>query len=232
MPNKDKKKSENSYEDFLKGVDQLSSGDKERAFIDSISREPSEETPPPINIGERVRKVREKRGLSLLDVSRRTDIEDEVHSQIEMGDITPPLGIITKLAKSLEMKIGYFISGEEKKAYTVVRKADRKVVSRFDSKKGQRFGYEYESLAPHKKDRHMEPFLMTLAPSEIEDERSSHGGQEFIFVLEGKMEVRLGDETYVLEEGDSIYYDSNVPHLAKCHGNENTRILAVLYTEV
>ena len=154
MPNKDKKKSENSYEEFLKGVDQLASGGRERAFIDSISREPSEETQP-LNIGERIRKVREKRRLSLLDVSRRTDIDVEVLSQIEMGDITPPLGIITKLAKSLEMKIGYFISGEEKKAYTVARKADRKVVSRFDSKKGQRFGYEYESLAPHKKDRHM-----------------------------------------------------------------------------
>ncbi len=214
----------------MKGVDQLASGDQERAFIDSINLEPSEEARH-VNIGERVRKVREKRGLSLLDVSRRTDIDVVRLSQIEEGDFTPPLGIITKLAKSLEMKIGYFISGEEKKAYTVVRKADRKVVSRFDSKKGQRFGYEYESLAPHKKDRNMEPFLMTLAPSEIEDERSSHEGQEFIFVLEGKMEVRLGEETYVLEEGDSIYYDSNLPHLAKCHGKENTRILAVLYSE-
>ena len=211
-------------------VDQMASGDQERAFIDSIGLEPSAETPF-VSLGERVRAVREKRELSLRDITRRTGIHEDVLARIEKGDITPPLGIITKLAKSLEMKIGYFISGEGKKAYTIVRKADRKVVSRFDSKKGERFGYEYEALAPHKRDRHMEPFIMTVAPSEIEDERSSHEGQEFIFVLEGKMEVKLGDESHVLEEGDAIYYDSTVPHLARCYGNETTRILAVLYAE-
>jgi len=71
--------------------------------------------------------------------------------------------------------------------------------------------------------------LMVLAPSDIEDERSTHEGQEFIFVLEGSMEVRLGEERYLLEQGDAIYYDSNVPHLVKCHGEEPTKILAVLY---
>ncbi len=230
MTDNDKKRPEDPYENFMKDVDQMASGDQERAFIDSIGLEPSEETPF-VSLGERVRAVREKRELSLRDITRRTGIHEDVLARIEKGDITPPLGIITKLAKSLEMKIGYFISGEGKKAYTIVRKADRKVVSRFDSKKGERFGYEYESLAPHKRDRHMEPFIMTVAPSEIEDERSSHEGQEFIFVLEGKMEVKLGDESHVLEEGDAIYYDSTVPHLARCYGNETTRILAVLYAE-
>ena len=230
MPDNNKNRTEDAYENFIKDVDQMASGDQERAFIDSIGQKPSEDTAL-VSLGERVRIVREKRELSLRDISQRTDIHVDVLTQIEKGDITPPLGRITKLAKSLEMKIGYFISGEGKKAYTVVKKADRKVISRFDSKKVERFGYEYESLAPHKRDRHMEPFLMTLAPSEIEDERSSHEGQEFIFVLEGKMEVRLGDESHILEEGDAIYYDSTVPHLARCYGNEATRILAVLYAE-
>jgi quercetin dioxygenase-like cupin family protein len=64
-----------------------------------------------------------------------------------------------------------------------------------------------------------------------EEERSTHDGQEFIFVLRGKMEVRLGEEIHVLEPGDSIYYDSTVPHLVKSHGGEATKILAVLYAE-
>ncbi|HIC85221.1 MAG TPA: cupin domain-containing protein, partial [Desulfobacterales bacterium] len=74
-------------------------------------------------------------------------------------------------------------------------------------------------------------FLVTLVPSDTEEERSSHDGQEFIYVLEGTMEVRLGDEVYLLSPGDSIYYDSTVPHLVKCHGADKTKILAVLYTE-
>ncbi|MBW2204977.1 MAG: cupin domain-containing protein [Deltaproteobacteria bacterium] len=151
--------------------------------------------------------------------------------QIESGSLAPPLGIVIKLAKALNLKMGYFISGEEDRAFTIVRKNDRKVVSRYDSKKGEYYGYGYESLAPHKKNRHMEPFLVSLDPSETEEERSTHDGQEFIYVLEGSMEVRLGEEIHVLEPGDSIYYDSTVPHLVKCHGDKRTNILAVLYAE-
>ncbi len=184
-----------------------------------------------VKVGERVRRVRESRGLSLQDISLRTDIDVSMLKQIEEGALAPPLGTIIKLAKALEMKIGYFISGEEDRAYTIVRRDDRKVVSRYDSKRAKYYGYEYESLAPHKKDRHMEPFLVTLAPAETEEERSAHDGQEFIFVLEGNMEVRLGEEIHILEPGDTIYYDSTVPHLVKCHGNKTTKILAVLYAE-
>jgi len=184
-----------------------------------------------VKVGERVRRVRESRGLSLQDISLRTDIDVSMLKQIEEGALAPPLGTIIKLAKALEMKIGYFISGEEDRAYTIVRQDDRKVVSRYDSKRAKYYGYEYESLAPHKKDRHMEPFLVTLEPAETEEERSAHDGQEFIFVLEGNMEVRLGEEIHILESGDTIYYDSTVPHLVKCHGNKTTKILAVLYAE-
>jgi len=129
------------------------------------------------------------------------------------------------------MKMGYFISGDELRPFTVVRRGDRKVVSRYDVKRDKHYGYGYESLAPYKKDRHMEPFLVTLQPAITEEERSAHDGQEFIFVLSGRMEVRLGEEIHVLEPGDAIYYDSTVPHLVKSHGQETTRILAVLYAE-
>lgn len=184
-----------------------------------------------INVGERVKGVRENRGLSLQDISLRTGIDVSTLEQIEAGTIAPPLGTVIKLAKALEMKMGYFISGEEDKAYTIVRHTDRKVISRYDSKKGKVYGYEYESLAPHKKDRHMEPFIVTLEPADTEEERSTHDGQEFIWVLQGEMEVRLEGEIHILEPGDAIYYDSTVPHLVKCHGTETTKILAVLYAE-
>lgn len=218
-----------SYEDFLKGVNQFARREEERAFIDSIGDGLALEDS--VRVGERVRSVRESRRLSLEDVSRRTDMDVHFLEQIENGDVAPPLGTIIRLAKALDMKMGYFISGEEDRAYTIVRRHDRKIVSRYNSKKGKRYGYEYQSLAPHKKDRHMEPFLVTLEPAETEEERSTHDGQEFIFVLKGKMEVRLQGEVHLLEPGDSIYYDSTVPHLVKCHGHETTTILAVLYTE-
>ncbi len=227
----EKKQTSNTYEDFLTDISRpFARREEEKDFMDSISREiPKEDIL--VNVGERVKGVREKRGLSLQDISQRTDIDVSVLAQIEGGTVTSPLGTVIKLAKALEMKMGYFISGEESRAYTIVRRDDRKVVARYDSKKGKHYGYEYESLAPHKKDRHMEPFMVTLEPAGTEEERSTHDGQEFIFVLRGKMEVRLAQEIHVLEPGDAIYYDSTVPHLVKCHGNKTTTILAVLYAE-
>jgi transcriptional regulator with XRE-family HTH domain len=220
-----------AYEDFLTEIShQFGRSEQEKDFMESISREVPEEHIT-ANVGERVRQVRNNRGLSLEDVSQRTAIDVSLLSQIEEGAVAPPLGTVVKLAKALEMRMGYFISGEEDRPYTIVRHSDRKVVSRYDSKKAKYYGYEYESLAPHKKDRHMEPFLVTLEAAQTEEERSTHDGQEFIFVLQGQMEVRLGEKLHILDPGDAIYYDSTVPHLVKTHGTKTTKILAVLYTE-
>jgi len=227
---KEKSKGSEGYDDFLVNVSQFTSRVEERAFMESIGQEAPQEDLA-VDVGERVKRVREKRSLSLLDISRRTGIDVSLLSEIEEGQSAPPLGTVIKLAKALEMKMGYFISGDELKPFTIVHRGDRKVVSRYDSKRDKHYGYGYESLAPYKKDRHMEPFLVTLQPATTEEERSAHDGQEFIFVLTGSMEVRLGEEIHVLEPGDAIYYDSTVPHLVKCHGQEATRILAVLYTE-
>ncbi|MFO7599348.1 MAG: cupin domain-containing protein [Candidatus Desulfacyla sp.] len=220
-----------AHRDYLTDVSsQFGRRDQERDFLDSISQGPPQEDIQ-VNVGERVKAVREKRNLSLQDISQRTDLSVSLLEGIENGSVAPPLGTVIKLAKALDLKMGYFISGEEDRPYTIVRKDDRKVVSRYDSQKGAYYGYGYESLAPHKTDRHMEPFLVTLDPAETEEERSTHDGQEFIYVLEGTMEVRLGEEVHLLKPGDAIYYDSTVPHLVKCHGQERTRILAVLYSE-
>jgi quercetin dioxygenase-like cupin family protein len=180
-------------------------------------------------IGKRVKKAREDHGLSVFDVYLRTDIRVELLSQIEAGKVVPPLWAVVKLAKAFDLKMGYFISGEEEKAYTIVRRDDREVTSRYDHSKEKQYGYAYEHLAPHKTDRYMEPFLVSLEPSETKEERSTHDGQEFIFVVQGEMEVRLGEEIHILQPGDSIYYDSTVPHLLKCHGKQTTKILAVIY---
>ncbi|MFH1490218.1 MAG: cupin domain-containing protein [Pseudomonadota bacterium] len=218
------------YGDFLNDVTHFARRDEEKAVEGGLDqRKDGEEISA--EIGMRLKEARENLGLSIFDIYLRTDIDVDLLSQIEKGKFIPPLGTLIKLAKALKLKMGYFISGEEEKAYTIVRRDDRKVTSRYDSRKLKHHGYEYESLAPYKTDRHMEPFLVTLKPSETEEERSTHDGQEFIFVLHGKMEVRLGEEIHLLEPGDSIYYDSTVPHLVKCHGKETTKILAVLYAE-
>ena len=92
---------------------------------------------------------------------------------------------------------------------------------------------EYHSLSKSKADRHMEPFIIDVAPTDDSDfVLSSHEGEEFIMVMEGTMEISYGKHTYLLEEGDSIYYDSIVPHHVHAYEGQAAKILAVIYTPI
>jgi quercetin dioxygenase-like cupin family protein/DNA-binding XRE family transcriptional regulator len=229
MNEKDPSDKPDKYKDFLDDLGHFYSKGKGK-YADTGDIKPSEEETV-LKVGESVREIRKNKGLSLRDISQRTGLEVDFLSEIEEGKVSPPLGIIIKLAKALKKKMGYFISGTEEFPYTIVRKDKGLLISRFDSHKTHTYGYEFMSLAPYKKDRYMEPVLVTLEPTDIEEERSTHDGQEFIYVLEGTMEVHVGDETHLLEPGDAIYYDSTIPHLVKCHGKKTTKILAVLHAD-
>jgi len=179
-------------------------------------------------LGSRIHEARQMRGLTLQDLSSRTGIYLETLEKVEANRMIPPLGELIKLGKALEMKMGYFISPGVEKPMTVVHADKRPVVSRHGRKKSEQYGYFYESLAPEKADRFMEPFLITMVPSEVK-ELSAHDGQEFIFVLEGEMRAQVGEQVEILKAGDAVYYDSIHPHLVKCHGDKPAKILAVLY---
>jgi quercetin dioxygenase-like cupin family protein len=181
------------------------------------------------SLGDRIRRVREMRGLTIRDLSSRTGIDIDALECIESSEMIPALGQLARLGKALDMKMGYFISPGIEKFMTVVRKDERRPISRYGETKSMRYGYSYESLAPEKADRLMEPFIVTLVPTDVE-EFSTHAGQEFLYVLEGEMKVQVGDRVDFLKPGDAVYYDSNQPHFVRCVGTTVTKLLAVLYT--
>jgi transcriptional regulator with XRE-family HTH domain len=179
-------------------------------------------------LGDRFRLARESRGLTLKDICNRTGISLYALKRVESNEFTPPLGQLIKLGKALDMKMGYFISPGVDRPVVVVRSDERRPVSRYGEKQSAQYGYYYESLASQKANRVMEPFIVTLVPSKKE-ELSTHDGQEFLFVLSGKMKVRVGVQEEILEAGDAVYYDSNKPHYVGTVGKKKTTILAVLY---
>ena len=184
-----------------------------------------------IPVGEKIKVLREQKGFSLKDVADQTGFSTALISQMENHLISPSLGTLIKLAKALDVKVGDFFGETHEEPFAIVRKDERKTVSRFASKEGVKYGYGYESLGFEKKNRHMEPFIVTLEPATIKTSKTStHEGEEFIYVLEGEMEVTFGNHRDVLYPGDSIYYDSTIPHRVQCHQEKVTRILAVLYT--
>jgi transcriptional regulator with XRE-family HTH domain len=189
-------------------------------------RQISEDLP----MSQRIKSLRLEKGLSVLDMARRTGLDQAYLHEIEQGRVNPPLGILVKLGKALDMKMGAFISSKRDQAYSVVRKDQRRAMSRYPNTRQTSYGYSYHSLAPDKANRAMEPVMVTLTAQGKDVEPSSHEGQEFVFVLEGEMELTIGDKVEVLGPGDSIYYESSEPHVLKPHGEGPTTILAVLYS--
>jgi transcriptional regulator with XRE-family HTH domain len=218
-------------------ADKVSSAKKKPARHEDFITDASRITPAQAlekereGLGERIRTAREMRGLSLDDISSRTGIDVATLNRIELNEIVPPLGQLIKLGKALDMKMGYFISPGVDKPMTVVRRGRGQAVARYGKKKSEQYGYIYESLAPEKANRMMEPFIVTLLPTDAE-EFSAHDGQEFLFVLDGEMKVQVKDQTELLHPGDAVYYDSSQPHLVKSATGAKTTILAVLYTGV
>ncbi len=183
-----------------------------------------------VKVGEKIKSLRLEKGLSLQDLADKSGYTTALLSQIENHLISPSLGALVNLAKAMEVSPGAFFGRQETEPFTLIRKGEEHIVSRFASKEGVRYGYTYESLGAGKKDRRMEPFIVTLEPATIKNDKCyGHEGEEFIYVLEGRIDVTLGDHTDTLEEGDCIYYDSRIPHRVQCHGGETARILAVVH---
>jgi transcriptional regulator with XRE-family HTH domain len=183
-----------------------------------------------VKVGEQIKAQRQQRDISLQDLASKSGYSTALLSQIENHLISPSLGVLVNLAKAMEISLGAFFGREETEPFTLIRKDEEHIVSRFASKEGVRYGYIYESLGAGKKDRKMEPFIVTLEPATLKNDKAyGHQGEEFIYVLEGRVDVTLGEHTDTLEEGDSIYYDSTIPHNVQCHGGETARILAVVH---
>lgn len=180
-------------------------------------------------IGDRIRRLREEKGLSIGELSHLTGFDEKTLRDIEDNAISPQLGTIIKLSKALDSALQRLIAGEGQHLYAVTRRGDRKVVARSSTSGGRSSAYTYMSLAPEVKGRHMEALMVQL--EEVADEeRSVHGGEEFIHVLEGTVVLYIGEDRFELEPGDSVYYLSTTPHLLKAKQGR-ARILAVIYSE-
>ena len=183
-----------------------------------------------VPVGEHVRAFREGQGLTLQQFSERVGFSSAVLEQLENRMVSPSLGMLVKIANTFGTTVSAFIGGKEEREFSIVRKEDRTTVSRVGLKYGGKSPYIYESLGAGKAGRKMEPFLVRLQPlTEPPTARSTHDGEEFLFVLSGKVEVFLGSLSDVLEEGDSIYYNSTIPHHVHSASEGEAIILAVIH---
>lgn len=181
-------------------------------------------------VGERIRAFREKQELSLADLASRTGLEEGFLSAVEAKDLYPSLGPLLKIARALGVRLGTFLDDHVTRDPLIVRVGERtsEMAMRVDGSLNA--SHMYSSLGRGKTDRHMEPFFITMNPEPEADKKLSfHEGEEFIVVVSGQVQLTYGREISILKPGDSIYYNSVVPHNLSAAGAEPASIYAVLY---
>lgn len=186
------------------------------------------------NVGGKIQQIRQMKNISTVDLALRSNLSVEQIAQIEGNEIMPSLSPLIKIARALGVRLGTFLDDHDQLGPVVTRNGETKPSASFSNKNVEaRSHLDFYALASGKSGRHMEPFIVEIQKSEKADHiASSHEGEEFIYVLEGSVEICYGKETYVLTVGDSIYYDSFVDHHVHATGNQAAKILAVVYTPV
>jgi transcriptional regulator with XRE-family HTH domain len=183
-------------------------------------------------IGEKMRQLRDSLQISVEELAEKSQNSIEFIRHIEEGQLLPSLAPLMRIARALGVRLGTFLDDDVHLGPVVTRGGDTGSVMRFSGVETQNQSeLDFYSLAQQKKDRHMEPFLVDVHPKADKAARlSSHEGEEFLYVLKGAIQVAYGKETYMLHEGDSIYYDSVVPHEVRTLEDKEARILGVVYT--
>jgi transcriptional regulator with XRE-family HTH domain len=156
------------------------------------------------NLGKRIRALRNERGLTLVQLGQRVGLSASYLSQIERGVTMPSLTRLTTIAGALDVEVGYFFE-DDLSAPCVVRSNQGK---RLDSMAGA----IVELLSADLSDKKIQPYRMVCRPGASSGWPTTHPGEESGLVLKGRLTVTVGEETFVLEAGDSIHYQALQPH--------------------
>lgn len=184
---------------------------------------------PEYNIGAKIRELRKAKKLTLQEVANETGFSTALISQIENNNISPPIATLSKIALFFDIKIGHFFSeSEEECPFEVLKANERTLIPRVISQDGSVHGYFYESLSVRKKNKKMDPFLLTLNEKVTNTDTYSHSGEEFLFVLKGKAELLLDGQHIVLDEGDSVYFDANLKHRLLSTSSKEVKVMVVV----
>jgi quercetin dioxygenase-like cupin family protein len=176
-------------------------------------------------ISSRVKELRGLSGISAEEIASSLDIALEEYNKYESGELDIPASILFEIAQLLGVDMTVLLTGEDPRMhiFTITRKDEGVSVER-------RKQYQYEGLAPNFIHKKAEPFVVTVEPQSNQDSTpNSHPGQEFDYVLEGSLKVIIHDNEIILNEGDSIYFDSNYNHSMQAVGDKAAKFLAIIF---
>ncbi len=181
-------------------------------------------------LGKRIKSFREDRNISIEDMGEHTGLTVEFLTALENDNIYPSIGPLQKIARALGVRLGTFMDDEITRDPIISRIGERSADLAMHKGKNSNVSFVYHALGKGKSDRNMEPFHIEIMPDKSGERiTSSHQGEEFMLVLKGELLVVYGRESHILKQGDTIYYNSIVPHYVGAHGDEPAEILAIIY---
>ena len=177
-------------------------------------------------IGERIRRLRLKKSMGLVELGKHTGLSASFLSQLETGRVVPTLRNLARIAMVFSKDLSYFFETEPTAMFRIHKQKDR---VRLPQTGVEPPTYFFESLGYMVPDRHMDPYFAEFIPlAKTEDPKAHmHPGYEFLYVLDGDLELRHGDQDCTLETGDSVYFDSGTPHSYQCAGKRAAKVIIV-----
>ena len=174
-------------------------------------------------IGARLRELREVCDYSVEALAAELNISPEVYASYEENGKDIPISVIYEIANKFKVDFTEIVTGQSAKLDTwhLIRRGGGKVINRNPE-------YHFEDLAYRYANKVMQPLLVTLEPSDAVAKLITHSGQEFNLVLEGTVIVTMGDKEFVMNPGDSIYFNPTIPHGQRCGGDVKARFLTVI----
>ena len=184
-------------------------------------------------ITEKIRLIRQNKQITLKDLAKRTDLTEGYLSRIENAGSAPPISTLGRIAKALDIDISFLLapnssSDTENPRFVMVRKEKIKDGG-FSAKPHKKtvHGYRYKPIASEKRGKNMQPYI--LIPDFEPGEVLQHDGEEFFYVLEGRIEFLYGTEKYILSKGDCVYFESHIPHNGRSIGDEKAKVLIMMH---
>lgn len=176
-------------------------------------------------IGERLKGLRDVLDIPAEEIASVAGITLEHYLKIESGEADPSVYRLTKISKRYGIALDVLLFGEEPRmnGYFVTRRGQGLTVDRHQD-------YRYQSLASGFRERKVDPFLVKIdpLPDGKNHSKNTHDGQEFDFVIEGQLEITIGDKVMTLNPGDSIYFDATIKHCMRALGAVATRFVCVV----
>ena len=185
-------------------------------------------------LGRKIATLREAHHLSSRDLADRCGLDLALIEGLEAGEVPASLAPLIKITRALGVRLGTLMDDDEDLGPAYIDRDQMAEVERAASLETTSGGdLSYFSLAAGRPSRHIDPFVITVDPTgEADHELVGHEGEEWLFEKKRKNENKNDKDNYVLHPGESIYYDSIVPHQVRAHDGQKAKFLAVVYTPI